>query len=210
MSDYEIVNVKDGSHLDLILDGLNGAINKVAESVSSPETSVAEQVGDASVDLGKWLFTINETLSAGLAEVVKAIREQQLPPPPAQSRGTIMSDYQIPADQADGRVTFNLVGITDSEGNEISDPAQLAALGFEATSSDPAVFEVTLDVDQPDGAKRVGGYHVGAPGQAAVTSNLKQADGDLIATGTDGFTVSTGEATLGSVNAEFEGLTPIV
>ncbi len=101
------------------------------------------------------------------------------------------------------------VTATDSEGNPITDPAELAKLPFTVINSDESVFAVTLDADQPDGAHRVGGYHVGAPGQATVTGNLTQADGDLIATGTDAFTVTTGEATLGSVAGTFEGMTPI-
>ncbi len=120
-----------------------------------------------------------------------------------------MADYQVPADQADGRVTFHIEA-TDSEGNPITDPAELAKLGLEVVNGNDAAFAVTLDTDQPDPANRVGGYHVGSPGQGTVTSNLKQADGDLIATGTDAFTVTTGEATLGSVTGTFDGLTPIV
>jgi hypothetical protein len=123
-------------------------------------------------------------------------------------RGTIMADYSIPDDTPDGRVTFHL-NATDSEGVAITDPAELAKLGFTVTSSNDAAFVVTLDADQPDPANRVGGYHVGAPGQAAVTENLTAADGTLIGTGTDGFTVTTGKVALGSVDAKFDGLTPI-
>ncbi len=197
MSDRELVVIDSKQHAELI--GVLTAISNGLWAINDQLKPLDNAINTNTTEISKWVSVVAE-----------AISHLTLPQPGPQTRGTIMSDYQIPADQADGRVTFNLVGITDSEGNVITDPAQLAALGFEATSSDPSVFEVTLDVDQPDGAKRVGGYHVGAPGQAAVTSNLKQADGDLIATGTDGFTVTTGEATLGSVNAEFEGLTPIV
>jgi len=203
VSDKELVRIEPEQLAQLIavLTAQNNAlwaINDQLKPLDNGLDSLTEAVDAQTKDVTKWLGVVAE-----------AINNLTLPQPQPTLRGTIMSDYQIPADQADARVTFNLVGITDSEGNPITDPEQLAKLLFEATSSDPSVFEVTLDADQPDGAKRVGGYHVGAPGQAAVTSNLKQADGDLIATGTDGFTVTTGEATLGSVNAEFEGLTPI-
>lgn len=200
MGERFIVDIEAGkkSHLDGVLSGLNGAVNKVAENISPPDTSVAEQ-----------LAILNQTISAGFAAVVAEIAKLQPPaPPPARMRGTIMSDYQVPDDQADGRVTFNL-SVTDSENQPITDPAVLAGLGFEAVSSDENAFTVTLDADQPDPTKRVGGYHVGAPGQAAITSNLKDADGNLLATGTDGFTVTTGKVSLGAVSSEFEGLTPI-
>jgi hypothetical protein len=160
--------------------------------------------------IAEQLEAINETIRAGFASVVEAIANIQPPSPPGpKMRGTIMSDYSIPDNTPDGRVTFNLAA-TDEEGAPITDPAVLASLSFEAASSDESAFSVALDADQPDPTKRVGGYHVGAPGQAAVTSNLKDADGNLIGTGTDGFTVTTGKVALGSVKAEFEGLTPIV
>ncbi len=197
MSDKELVTI-DTKQMGGLIDQL-AQLNTNLVAISNVGWGIKDAINNNTTEISKWVSVVAE-----------AISKLTLPQPGPQTRGMIMSDYAIPADQADGRVTFNLVDVTDSEGNVITDPAQLAALGFEATSNDPSVFEVTLDTDQPDGAKRVGGYHVGAPGQAAVTSNLKQADGDLIATGTDGFTVTTGEATLGSVNAEFEGLTPIV
>lgn len=117
-------------------------------------------------------------------------------------------DFQLPDDQPDGRVTFNL-SVTDAEGHPITDPAVLAALQFEIVNSNESAFSVALDADQPDPSKRAGTYHAGAPGQAALTENLKDGDGNLLATGTDSFTVTTGKVALGSVVSNFEGLTPI-
>ena len=172
---------------------------------------IASRLGPVSRDRNLYsaLKEINESISTGFAAVAAEIAKlKPSEPPPTQMRGTIMADYQVPADQPDGRVTFH-ISATDSEGNPITDPAELAKLQFEVVNSNDAAFVVTMDADQPDPANRVGGYHVGSPGQGTVTSNLKQADGDLIATGTDGFTVTTGEATLGSVTGTFEGLSPI-
>lgn len=158
---------------------------------------------------GKWQSLQKEAIDAGFALVAEAIANiQKLPPPQRRMKGRIMADYQIPDDQPDGRVTFNL-SVTDAEGQPITDPAELAKLGFELSNTNENAFSVTLDADQPDPAKRVGGYHVGAPGQAAITANLKDADGNLIGTGTDGFTVTTGKVALGSVKSTFEGLTPL-
>lgn len=139
-------------------------------------------------------------------EIVEKL--QPLPQPQPKQKGTIVADYQIPDDQPDGRVTYHLKA-TDAEGNVITDPAQMAQVGFTVQSSNEAAFIVTLDADQPDPFNRVGGYHSGAPGQAALTSNMTNAKGELIGTGTDGFTVTTGAVTLGSVESTFDGLTPI-
>lgn len=148
-------------------------------------------------------------VKALLQQVLEAIANiQPLPQPQPKMKGTVMADYSIPDDQPDGRVTFHL-SATDAEGQPITDPAVIASLVFEAVSSKEDAFIVTMDADQPDPLNRVGGYHVGAPGQAAVTGNLKDAEGNLIGTGTDGFTVTTGKVALGSVTATFDGLTPI-
>lgn len=114
-----------------------------------------------------------------------------------------MASYSIADDTPDG--TFTLaVTATDSEGVPITDPAILASLTVEIINSDDTVFAATLGADG-----RSGTYHVGAPGQSTTTQNLKSADGTLLATGTDGFTVTTGAVALGSVTASFDGLAPI-
>jgi len=186
------------------------ALWRIAEVVVRHTDHQRETLETAAADLTKWLAIQNETISAGFASVVEAIAKLQtpLPPPQRQMKGTVMADYSIPDDQPDGRVTFNL-SATDSEGQSITDPAVLATLQFELSNTNEDAFQVTLDADQPEPSKRVGGYHVGAPGQAAVTGNLKDADGNIIGTGTDGFTVTTGKVALGSVGATFDGLTPI-
>lgn len=180
-------------------------VNKIVQAING----LTKAVTDSTADAGKWASIQNETTKAGFNAVVEALAKLQPPTPgPSPRRYSIMSDYAIPDNTPDGRVTFRL-SATDEEGQPITDPAQFAKLVFEAVSSNEDAFTITLDVDQPDPMNRVGGYHVGKPGQAAVTSNLKKANGDLIGTGTDGFTVTVGEIALGSVKAEFEGLTPI-
>jgi hypothetical protein len=204
----------NGSLWQLLYDFLQAYKDRTEALKGTPpigETSVAQKL-DAIIDMlrssanvpGDVAFT-KEELSI-VHELVFELTKTL--PPQRKMKGTIMSDYSIPDNQPDGRVTFNL-SATDEEGQPITDPAELAKLQFEASSSDESAFVVTLDTDQPDPTKRVGGYHVGAPGQAAVTGNLKDGDGNLIGTGTDGFTVTTGKVALGSVKAEFEGLTPI-
>jgi hypothetical protein len=182
----------------------------------SKEDRQFEILDERLIDIQGKLRTLKQQNACDFAElktllqkILKAIENiQPLPQPQPKMKGTVMADYSIPDDQPDGRVTFHL-SATDAEGQPITDPAVIASLTFEAMSSNEDAFTVTLDADQPDPLNRVGGYHVGAPGQAAVTGNLKDADGNLIGTGTDGFTVTTGKVALGAVSATFDGLTPI-
>jgi hypothetical protein len=202
MGDRDVDDIKNSAHdIRNYARQINAALDgKILTALKDASTKGTSEQLDA----------INETIRAGFASVVEAIANIQPPTPPGPKlKGTIMADYSIPDDTPDGRVTFNLAA-TDAEGQPITDPAVLASLVFEAASSNEDAFSVTLDGEQPDPMKREGGYHVGAPGQAAVTSNLKDADGNLIGTGTDGFTVTTGKVALGSVTAELSGLTPIV
>jgi hypothetical protein len=206
MSDNRLVTFNKEQWERFLTDvvGLSNAVWGVKDELKPLDNAINSQ----SDNLAKWLATINDTLSAGLAAVVAELAKLNTLPPQHKMRGTIMADYSIPDDTPDGRVTFNL-SATDAEGQPITDPAELAKLGFELSNTNEDAFAVTLDADQPDPSKRVGGYHVGAPGQSALTSNLKDADGNLIGTGTDGFTVTTGKVSLGAVKSEFDGLTPI-
>jgi hypothetical protein len=194
MSDKELVTI-DAHQMGGLIDQLA----QINTNLGAIRNAIENSVNNNTTEVTKWLGQV-------AAEIAKL--QQPLPPPQPKMRGTIMADYSIPDDTPDGRVTFHL-NATDSEGVAITDPAELAKLGFTVTGSNDAAFVVTLDTDQPDPANRVGGYHVGAPGQAAVTENLTAADGTLIGTGTDGFTVTTGKVALGSVDAKFDGLTPI-
>jgi len=200
MTQRLLIDVEKKSRLDAQVGGLNGALEKVAEAIAPVEDNKS---------LSAQLEKINETIAAGFKLVAEAIaKTQPLPQPQPKMRGTIMADYQIPDDQPDNTVVFHL-SATDAEGQPITDPAILASLKFEVESSNPDAFSVALDAESFDPMNRVGTYHVGAPGQAAVTSNLKDADGNLLATGTDGFTVTTGKVALGAVKSEFTDLTPI-
>lgn len=158
---------------------------------------------EAVEDNAKWQASTATEIKDGFALVAAELKNLQPIPPAAQTRGTIMADYQIPDDQPDAGFSLAIIA-KDSEGNPITDPAELAKLTVEIVNSDDTVFAATLD-----GSGRAGTYHVGNPGQATVTQNLKDADGNLIATGTDAFTVTTGKVALGGVSASFEGLTPI-
>jgi len=205
MASHEIIDIQSGSPLDTRLGEFGNALWAINDQLKPIDNAI----NNHSDNVGKWLSTINDTISAGFTSVVEAIAKINTQPPPLpKPKGTIMADFSIPDDTPDGRVTFHIAA-TDAEGQPITDPAALAALTLTVVGSNDDAFVVTLDADQPDPANRVGGYHVGAPGQAALTENLTDAGGNLIATGTDGFTVTTGKVALGSVDATFDGLTPI-
>lgn len=191
------------------VNGNTDAINNASDDSTKWQSliqdallSIDKSINGAAEDTLRQLATINDTIHDGLQLIATAITSTTTLPEPTL-RGTIMASYAIPDDQPDG--TFTLaVTATDSEGVPITDPAVLAALTVELINSDDTVFAATLGTDG-----RSGTYHVGAPGQSTVTQNLKAGDGTLLATGTDGFTVTTGAVALGSVAATFTGLTPV-
>lgn len=112
-----------------------------------------------------------------------------------------MADYIVKDDQPDVPYSVTLGEVTDAEGNVIADPQ---GLSVEVVSSDPSVVELT-----PADDKR-GSAHFGNPGQATVTANVKNEAGDILATGSANFTVTTGDpAAISGVEVGFEGLTPV-
>jgi len=189
MASHDIIDVQSGSHLDTLLSGILNALWAINDQLKPLDNAIDNNT----TEVTKWLGVVAEAIA----------NIQPLPQPQPQTRGTIMASYSIPDDQPDAGFTLAITA-TDSEGVPITDPAVLAALTVEIINSDDTVFAATLGSDG-----RSGTYHVGAPGQATVTQNLKDAAGTLLATGTDGFTVTTGKVALGSVNATFDGLTPV-
>lgn len=202
--DYtELVRIEKDqfNQLDKRLNALRGDLMSLKDRIAPLKKGES-----LSENVGKWLAQISTDIQEGFESVVEVISKLQPPgPPPAKMKGTIYMDYQIPANQPDAGFSL-VVAATDDEGHPITDPAELAKLTVEVINSDDSVFAATIDPDD----NRKGGYHVGGPGQATVTQNLMNADGELIGTGTDAFTVTTGPAKLGSVKSEFEALTPIV
>lgn len=60
--------------LDASLDGLNGAINRLAESVAPVDSSVHQAIVDLSANLAKWQAAQTEALKTGLAMLVEALK----------------------------------------------------------------------------------------------------------------------------------------
>lgn len=158
----------------------------------------------------EWLILLIAAYVVGfIAGVVAAIlwRKPQPQPPItltfAGLKGTIhtMADYVVKDDQPDVPYSVTLGEVTDAEGNVIADPQ---GLSVEVTSSDPSVVELTPADDKS------GSAHFGNPGQATVTANVKDANGNILATGSANFTVTTGDpASVSSVEVAFPDLTQV-
>lgn len=139
------------------------------------------------------LEAINETIRAGFESVVEAIANIQQPsPPPAQLKGGFT--LILKNDQLDFGYDFDVSGITDAEGEAITDQAVLDKIVKEVASDNEAVVSATA----PD-AGGAGSIHVGTSGAAVLSGKawLSQADKDagkdpaFIAT--EPFTITTGD-----------------
>jgi hypothetical protein len=110
-------------------------------------------------------------------------------------------NYIVKDDNPDVGFAVTVGDVTDAEGQVIPD----AELSFEIASSDESVMAVTLNEDG-----KSGNVHFGAPGVAAFTVQVKSADGTVLGSGGDNFTVTTGDpAAISSVSTSFDGLTPV-
>ncbi len=144
-------------------------------------------------------FNVNFTFEIGelLADTLKAIFIPPVIQKPEEIK--IMANYVVKDDNADVGVKVTASGALDAEGNPIPD----AQLTIAISSTDDAVVQAT---DNGDGS---GNVHFGAPGQASLQYSVSDANGKLLGSGSDGFTVTTGDpASVASVSATFDGLTP--
>jgi hypothetical protein len=117
------------------------------------------------------------------------------------NQGEIKMNYIVKDDNPDVGFAVTVGDVTDSEGQVIPD----AQLSFEIASSDESVLAVTVNEDGKSGS-----VHFGAPGVAAISVQVKDANGNVLGSGGDNFTVTTGDpAAISSVTTSFEGLTPV-
>lgn len=116
------------------------------------------------------------------------------------NKGEIKMSYIVKADNPDVGFSVSLGEVTDSEGNPIPEPQ----LSVEILSTDENVVKLTVDE-----SGRSGSASFGSPGIAAVTVEVKDAQGNVLGSGGDNFTVTTGDpSSITSVSTKFEGLTP--
>jgi hypothetical protein len=115
-----------------------------------------------------------------------------------EKKGEIRMNYIVKDDNPD--VGFSVSGgeVTDAEGQPI--PTTL-----EITSTNPDVISMALN---PDG--KSGTVHFGAPGLGNFNVVEKDAAGNIVASNSDGFTVTTGDpASITPIVTSFDGLTPV-
>src|SRR6185369_8683514 len=125
---------------------------------------------------------------------------ERLIPKPKTGEIKIMANFVVKDDNPDVGVKVTVVGgDVDSEGHPTG------GLKIAISSTDDAVVQVT---DNGDGS---GNVHFGAPGQASTQYSVSDASGNVLGTGSDGFTVTTGDPTaISSITAAFDGLTPVM
>ena len=197
-----VIEVESRSRLDLLLNGINGALNVIAS-----------RIGPANKDksLHQALDAINTSIQSGFAAVAAEIAKLQTPePPPAKSKGVIVARFKVPADNPDFQIQLTGSGFTDSEGN----PAGAGDIDLAVESSNPDAVAVSVaDQKVSDDGQSVTAtvsVHVGAPAADAAAVNYKATNRDtgaLVASGADEFIVQAGEASVGTITSSVP-LTP--
>ena len=197
MSDKELVSFDSGQFAQ-IMERLTASGNE-AFAINDTLKLIRHAILDQTTDTGKWLATLNDTLSAGLAEVAKAIREQLPPPPPAHPL-EVKFVFIVADDHQDEPFAIAIDGVTDAEGNAIPDAKGLTVA---VTSSDTSIVGVTFDATANTGVASFG-----SPGVASLNATVSNAKGDILGSGAADFTVTTGDpAAVSSVKIAFSGLT---
>lgn len=113
--------------------------------------------------------------------------------------GDIRMHYILKNDNPDVGYKVELGDVTDAEGEVITDPQGLTV---QVVSSDSGVVSI-------NGGEAEGQVSFGHSGTAAVTVEVRNANGDVLASGGDTFTLTTGDPkAVTSVKTSFEGLVP--
>lgn len=114
----------------------------------------------------------------------------------------LMPNYIVKDNNPDVGFQLAVGEVKDEEGNVITDPQGLTT---EIVSTDDTVLAFTPGADDRSGSVRFG-----SPGQASLQYSVKGPNGIVLGSGSDGFTVTTGDpASISGVTASFDGLTPV-
>lgn len=114
--------------------------------------------------------------------------------------GEIDVMYIVKNDNPDVGFSVSVGEVTDAEG-EVIDNAELQ---ISVSSSDEEVISIT---DNGDGTGQV---HFGHSGTASVQVEVKGPNGQVLGSGGDVFTVTTGDpSAISAVGIGFDGLTPV-
>lgn len=145
---------------------------------------------------------ISILLTHRLSKGTKRFLRELLKPASKAGVEITMAMYVVKADAPDVGLMYTYK-VTDSEGNEITDPAVLGSLQEELTTSDPVVVEVAKTAP---GAANV---HFGSPGIAQIALLIKTADGTILGSGSADITVVTGDpSAVTNLSVTIDGLEP--
>ena len=194
MASHEIIDIQSGSPLDTRLGEFGNALWAINDQLKPIDNAI----NNHSENVGKWLSTINDTISAGFTSVVEAIAKINTQPPPLPNPLEVKFMFVVKDDNADVNFAVVLGDVTDAEGNPIADAAVTVAV----LSTDESVVSVTFDA-----TAKTGSVHFGNPGTATVTATVSSGE-TLLGSGAADFTVTTGDpAAISSVALNFDGLT---
>lgn len=213
MPPQDIVNVQEGSRLDLDLVAIGNALWDINDKLKTdgPIAEAVNELTDAidehSENTGKWLSTINDTISAGFAAVVEAIAQLNTQPPPLpQSKGVIMATFKVAADNPD--IVISLAGTDFMDSDTPPNPTGAGDIDLSVESSAPDVVGATLSnqVLSADGNTVTAdiAVHFGAAATDVATLTYRATNRDtgaIVAAGSDDFTVQVGEAGIGTVTS---------
>lgn len=123
----------------------------------------------------------NERLTVAVSTLTEALERITKPQPTIQGE-LIM--FKVKTDNPDVEASFS-DKVTDSEGNEITDPAVLDSLVKSFTSDNENAVAIT----------GIGPYnvHFGNPGVAALSVSIAKPDGTVLGSGVFGVTVVVGD-----------------
>jgi hypothetical protein len=200
MSDFEQVQIQPDQFkvLEQRLNALRGQMQIVTERLGpvdagkSIQQTLESGLQDLRVEITKWLSIQNDTMSAGFAMVAEALISTNLPPPQPRLKGRFT--LILKNDQPDFGYDFDVSGITDAEGEEITDPAVLAKVVKEVTSTNDGVVSAT----SPDEGG-AGTIHIGTSGEATLSGKAwfnqadKDAGKDPAFLASEPFTITTGD-----------------
>jgi hypothetical protein len=172
MSDQELVTFdsKQFARLDLQLGAIGNALWEINDKLIPIDNAINAQT----VEITKWQSIQNESIIAGFALVAEAIAHLQ-PLPPVQPKLKGRFTLILKNNQPDFGYDFDVSGITDEEGEAITDEAVLAGVVKEVSSDNSGVVSAT-----PADEGGAGTCHVGTSGAAVLSGKawLSQADKD--------------------------------
>jgi len=203
MSDREWVTI-DATQFERLLTDLIAISNSVW-GVKDQVAPIDDAINDHSDNTGKWLATINDTISAGFAAVVAEIAKlNTLPPPQPQPKGVIMATFKVGADNPD--IEIGLVGSGFMDSDTPPNPTGAGDIDLSVESSNPDTVSASISgqtlSDDGQSVSATVAVHFGAPATDVATLTYRATNRDtglVVAAGTDDFTVQVGEAGIGTV-----------